>query len=124
MSHRIEERDGYVEVSVSGDTSEWEVLTIVFQLWRMDPQKKVPDLWTFAPDSVVHASAFGLIARGVARLCPPGFRGTKSAMVGLTGFQNAAMELYRTASKDLPFELRVFPSREEAVQWLRLGQPR
>jgi hypothetical protein len=122
VSHRIDERDGYVEVSVSGDTSEWEVLTIVFQLWRMDPQKKVPDLWTFAPDSIIHASAFGLIARGVARLCPPGLSGAKSAMVSLTGFQNAVMELYGAASKDLPFEFRVFPSREDAVQWLRPGQ--
>jgi hypothetical protein len=123
MPYRIREKEGYIEVRVSGDTSEWEVLGIVYRLWRRDPHKKVPDLWVFAPDAVVHVSAFGFIAKGIARLCPPGFRGTKSAMVATGGFQHAAMELYRAAAKDQPFELRVFPSRAEALQWLRQGQP-
>ena len=119
MPYQIEERDGYVEVSVSGHTSEWEALSIIFQLRMRDPRKTVPDLWTLASESVIHLPAFPLIADAVARLCPPGFAGAKTALVAADGFQKALMETYRDEMRRLPFEMGVFESRDEAVQWLK-----
>jgi hypothetical protein len=123
MPYEIEHKEGYVEVRASGQLSEWEVLAIIARMRMKDPLKRVPDVWILGPDASVPLPAFPFIARSIGSLFPPGFRGARSAIVPADGVQGAVAEMYRSQSKDLPFELAVFPSVEEALQWLRAPTP-
>jgi hypothetical protein len=119
MAHRIEDIGGILEVKVWGDTSKQDLLAIIMELQRRDPGKKCMDLWMIDSDCIIPFSEFHRIVEGIHSLCPPGMVGSRSAIVAFDSFQQAQLEMYRAEASILPFEMRVFGSRADAVEWLR-----
>ena len=119
MSYQIYERDGWIEVQVLEKTSPQELLTAIRDLQRRDPRKEVPDLWTFSEDSIVPYVEFPTIVASVKALCNGELVGCKTALVAKNEFQRVVMDLYRVAAKILRFEIGVFSSREQAIEWLK-----
>lgn len=44
MAYQIEEKEGFFEVHISGETSKYEILDVIRELDRRDQGKKFPDL--------------------------------------------------------------------------------
>ena len=122
MPYKMQKIDGFVEVSVWGETSKWEMLEAVWELRLRDPCKKVSDLWIVSGECMVPFDEFPEIAETVQSLCTPGMIGSKSAIVASDELQRAQLELYRAEAAILPFEIRVFRSRDDAVRWLKSSE--
>jgi hypothetical protein len=118
MAYQIEKKEGFFEVRISGETSKSEILEVIRELDRRDRGKKFPDLWLVAEESQVPFMHFSEIAQGVRSLLPRDFVGNKTAIVAAGEFQKAQFELYRLEASILPFEIRVFRFRDEAVKWI------
>jgi hypothetical protein len=118
MSYRIHTAVDFLEVELSGETSAGEVLGVIRELRLMDPRKEKSDLWMISPDSIVPVAAFTTIAESIARLCPADIVGKRTAVVVQSRFQKAMLDIYRSEAEFLPFEVGVFDSREQAVEWL------
>ena len=118
MPYSIEEQDDFFEVALNGKSSAWEVLEIIHALRDRDPRKERCDLWVFASDYSVPISSFSHIAGDVENLCKEGFVGNKTAVVPGNLLQRAAMFLYKREAENLPFPIKVFSSRDDAVEWL------
>ena len=123
MAYKIEAKDGYVEVQVTGRTTKHEIIEILRELSRRDPRKETPDLWLVESESQVPLADFIEIALAVGKLLPPGIVGARSALVAADHFQMAEMQMYRLESSFLPFELGVFHTQAEALAWLRDPEP-
>jgi aspartate aminotransferase len=54
VGYRIEEKEDFVEVQLSGQTSSWEVLRAVRQLHERYPRKEVSDLWIVSDEVYEH----------------------------------------------------------------------
>jgi hypothetical protein len=121
MAYRVRDLGGIFEVSVWGDTCTRELLEAVFELHRCDPGKTCPDLWTIAGECMVPFVEFHRLAEGIRELCPPGMAGRPSAIVAEDGFQQAQIEMFQCEASILPYEVRVFQSRDAALEWL--GRP-
>jgi len=119
MAYQIEEKEGFFEVRISEETSKDEILNIIRELDRRDRGKKLPDLWLIAEESQVPFVEFSEIAKGIRKLLPHDAPGNKTAIVVAGELQKAEMELYRSEASILPFEIRVFRSRDEAVKWIK-----
>lgn len=119
MAYQIEMKDGFFEVRISGETSKYEVLDVIQELDRRDRGKKFPDLWLVAAESQVPFLHFSEIAQAIRSLLPRDAVGNKTAIVAEGEFLRAQMELYRSEASILPFEIRVFGSRDEAVEWIK-----
>ncbi len=118
MAYTIEQQSGFVEIKITGKTSKFEALDIIANLARMDPDKTVPDLWTVAPESQVPLVHFPDIVEAVIQLLPKNTAPSRTALLVSDAFQNAKFELYRAEADSLPFSVRIFWSRDEAVEWL------
>jgi len=123
MAYDIQEQDGFFEVRVSGETVPQEILGAVMELRRRDPKKQRGDLWQFSEASQLTFIDFQGMVEAIHHLCTPGMAGGRSAFVSDDEFLRAQAELYRAEASVLPFEFRVFASRDEAVRWLK-GGPR
>jgi predicted nucleotidyltransferase len=119
MPYRIELRDDIVEVYLWGRTSHVEVLNIIRELNARDPRKEQSDLWILAEDVVIAFQDFPAIAENVLDLLTPDMVWKRSAVVASSATQQAFVELYKTQSRSLPYEIGVFTSRQEAVDWLK-----
>ena len=122
MAYQIENMAGFVEVRVSGETSKGEILAAIGDLHLNDREKAVPDLWIVAQESQVAFIYFSEIAQTVQRLLPRGTVRSRSALVAAGAFQHAQFELYRAEASFLPFEIGIFHSRDEAIEWLGIPQ--
>lgn len=118
MSFEIQRHEKFFEVSVFGTTSKLEILRILWDLKRRCPNKDVPDLWVIARESQVPFVHFTEIAKGVLKLLPARVSGSKSAILAPDAFAEAQVQMYFAEASFLPFPMRVFRSREEAVRWL------
>ena len=119
MPYAIEEQDGRFEIQLWGATSKWEVLEIVYQLYRRDPRKRRGDLWFIRQSDAIPFVAYPEIVEAVQRLgASLETTGARSAVVTDDALQRAQLEMFRSAASGLPFEIGVFATREEAVRWL------
>jgi len=118
MAYQIEKKDGFFEVRISGETSKYEILEVIRELDRRDRGKKFPDLWLVAGESQVPLVHFSEIAQGIRSLLPRDAVGNKTAIVAAGEFHKAQLEMYQSEASILPFEIRVFRSRDEAVEWI------
>ena len=91
---------------------------IIWELSRKDPRKECPDLWLFSEESHVPFAHFNEIARAIKGLIPRDAVGNKTAMVAANAFQKAQIEMYPAEASILPFNIQLFGSRTEAVEWL------
>jgi hypothetical protein len=119
MAYRIERSEEFIEVHLSGQVDEWEILTILRKLSEMAPRKEISDLWLLGEECVVRWDAFATIVDGIKRLLPADMIASKSAIVVASPFQMVQAEMYREAAKRLPYEIGAFMRREEAVRWLK-----
>ena len=117
MPCSIERVDDHHEVRVHGDTSEHEILDTVMELRNRDPEKDLNDLWILEPGSTVPIFAFQNIVTRVKAVCPDDTVTGKSAIVAPKGLRYAVAELYIEEADSLPFETKVFSSREAALRW-------
>jgi hypothetical protein len=118
MPYEIKESHDLFEVLVSGKSSKWEVLQIVGHMQRRDPRKERRDLWILSSESSIPYASFQEIAHLVGNFCRDDFVGEKTAIVAAHELQMQEMELYRLEAAALPFDIRVFRSREDALAWL------
>ncbi|MBM4079732.1 MAG: hypothetical protein FJ278_08535 [Planctomycetes bacterium] len=119
MAYRIEKTEDLIEVHLSGQVDEWEILAILGKLRDMAPRKETSDVWLLGEECVVRWDAFSMIVDGIKRLLPPDLIPSRSAIVVASPFQMAQAEMYRQEAKSLPYETGAFMTREEAVRWLR-----
>jgi hypothetical protein len=119
MAYQIEKKESFFEVRVLGNTSKPEILEIIRELDRRDRGKHFPDLWIIAKESQVPFVHFREIAEEIRSLLPCDAIGNKTAIVAAGEFYKAQLELYRSEASILPFEIRVFLSRDEAVEWIK-----
>ena len=115
----MEEKDSIFEVHMWGQTSRWEIMEIIQQLQRKDPRKESCDLWIFSETDGVSLDEFPKIVKAVASLCSPDMVANKTAFVASDAFLRSQLELYRAGAVGLPFEIRVFETKENAVRWLK-----
>jgi hypothetical protein len=119
MPYEIKESPELFEVLLFGPSSKWEVLLIVKHLHVKDPRKERRDLWILSAETSIPYAAFQEISQNVGRLCRDDFVGEKTAIVAAHEMQLQEAELYRFEALALPFEIRVFRSREEALTWFQ-----
>lgn len=124
MACAIEEKDGLVEVHVTGETTPHELVAAVREIQRRYPRKEVSDLWLLSKRSLVPFVAFRGIVDAIARFWRPGTAASPSAIVAEDEFQRAQLELFRAEASSLPYPMGVFASREQAVAWLQGSAPR
>ena len=118
MPYKIEHKGGYVEVSLSGDPCQYELLEVLRQLRQRDPRKETPDLWVVADETVFPVEWHQPIAATVKGLCRKDMVGARSAIVAPDRLHKAQLEMYRHQARHLPFELQIFTCRDEAGEWL------
>jgi hypothetical protein len=118
MPYRIEAQKDPIEVKVWGQTSYFEILNALRELREIDPRKERCDLWEISEDSLIPYQAFPTISETLRGFITPETVGRKSAVVVPGGTQKAMIELYKSQSRDLPYEIGVFVSRGEAIAWL------
>jgi len=121
MPYRIEEVDSIFEVHVSNPTSRREILQAIQEIAGKDPRKERCDLWYFSNEAIVSLEEYAEIVRAVKSLCPPDMVGNKTALLVSRELQRVAANMYRSDAADLPFEIGVFTSREDALRWLKDG---
>ena len=119
MAFSIEKTEDFIEVHVWGEAQPGEVMAILHKLREMAPRKETSDLWVFPEEYVVPWDAFVTIVKEITGFVVPGMVGKKTAIVVANNFQMAQGELYRKEAKALPFEIGVFMSRDEAMEWLK-----
>ena len=119
MSCEIHERADYIEVRVPAGTTKLEMLGAVAEMHRRDHTKRMCDLWIFSNEVELSYAEFASAAEAIRRMCPPGMKGNRCAIVGGDAFQQAQLELYRAEAAHLPFEIRVFGEESVAIRWLR-----
>jgi len=119
MPYEIEKKESFFEVRVTGETSKHEILRIIRELARLDRGKNLPDLWLVASESQVPFVQFADIAQAIRSLLPREALGNKTAIVAADAFHEAQLDLYRSEATMLPFPVRVFRSRDEAVEWIK-----
>ena len=118
MPCEIHERDGYFEVRVPTGATMFDLLKTVGELSQRDQTKRLCDLWLFEKDVQLSYNLFAGTAQAIQRLCPPGMKGNRTAIVAADAFQQAQLELYRAEATRLPFEIRVFSDQATALRWL------
>jgi hypothetical protein len=119
MAYQIEKKENFFEVHVSGTTSKSEIMEIIRELDSKDRGKHFPDLWIIAEESQIPFVYFREIAEEILSLFPRDAIGNKTAMVAAGEFHKAQLETYRSEASILPFEIRVFLTRDEAVEWIK-----
>jgi len=119
MPCEIHERADYVEVRVPAGTTKLEMLATVVELNRRDKSKRMCDLWLFSSGVELSYAEFAESAEAIRRLCGPGMKGNRCAIVGGDAFQQAQLEFYRAEAAHLPFEIRIFGEESAAIRWLR-----
>jgi hypothetical protein len=118
MAYRIDKHSGFFEVHVSGSTSRGEVIEIIRELAQKDPHKAMPDMWVVAPESQVPFVCYSDIVNDIKAMFPAHTQGAPTAIVAPDGFQHARLEMYRSEATVLPYAMRVFDSRDEALSWI------
>ncbi len=119
MPYQIERQPHFVEIHLSGSVSHWDVLGIIHQLHKGDPRKEIPDLWILDPDCDFSFHSFPPIVQGILKLASRHIKnGCRSALLAADEFQRVKMDLYCAEAAVLPYEIRTFTARDEAVSWL------
>jgi hypothetical protein len=119
MGYEIDQRDGFFEITLSGDPTKFEILNAFAELVRRDPQKRYPDIWIVAPEVRIPYMDYSQIAGAIASVHTKPTILKKSAIVAADAFQKAQLELFREEMSSLPLDLQVFQSRDEAVAWIK-----
>jgi len=119
MPYSIKHHSDLVEVELWGDTSIGEVLAAVNELHVAYPNKERPDLWNLSREILLPLSTFPLIAKAIGGLCGGSQVYRRSAIVTSGSFQHAMADLYKLEAAQLPFQVGIFSSRDEALKWLR-----
>ena len=119
MPYSISKTDGMFEVRVWGETSAQEVIRAVGDIHIKDPRKQSCDLWVVSPESVVPLAAYASIVESISAMCGPDFVGSKTAIVATSAVQLAELEMYRAEAARLPYPIRIFASRDDALAWLK-----
>ena len=97
----------------------WDILKIIHHLHRNDPRKETPDLWILDPECDFSFHSFPMIVQGVLRLVAKTIKkGCRSAILAADEFQRVKVDLYCAEATVLPYEIRTFTARDEAVDWL------
>lgn len=119
MPYQITRQPHLVEVHMSGKMSHWDVLGVVFKLYKQDPGKETPDLWILDSGCEFSLYSFPPIVQGILKLATKTVKkGCRSAILAADEFQRLKMELYCAEAKALPYEVRAFTDRGEALDWL------
>ena len=122
MPYSIKRQNGFVEVEVWGETSAAEIIAAVNEIHAEYPRKECSDLWVLARESMLPLSTFPTIIEAIVGLCGEDHVYRRSAIVASDQFQKAMADMYRSEADTLPFEVGVFISRDDAIQWLK-GPP-
>jgi hypothetical protein len=121
MPHEIKFGNPLVEVKIWGETCKEEVLQIIRKLHEDDPEKEKQDLWLVAAESMVPFDALASIAEVTGELVGRKRCKGRSAIVAANVFHKARLDLYSIEAAILPFPLKVFLSKDEALKWLADG---
>ena len=121
MSHCILEKAEYTEVTLTGPAKKWEIMKLIFELQRKDPNKERPCIWLLDRHIEFPAHAPPLILQGILNLVVRNTlkSGAKTALVSANHKQHESIVLFCThATRRLPYPMKAFETTEEAFRWL------
>ena len=118
MEYNIEKKETFFEINISGEVSIFDVLAVVEELAQKDPGKHYPDLWIVAQETGIPYSQYRNIAQTIEKLFVNPPISDKTAIVTADQFQKAQLEMYQQEASNLPLDIRIFTSRDEAVTWI------
>ena len=118
MEYKIEKKETFFEINISGEVSIFDVLAVVEELAGKDPRKHYPDLWIVAPEIEIPYSQYRNIAQAIDKLFIEPPIADKTAIVAADQFQKAQLEMYQQEASNLPLDIQIFTSRDDAVAWI------
>ena len=118
MAFKITEHESFLEACISGPSSKEEIIQVVGQFAKMDPNKLLPDLWVFADENRIPFSDYIQIAEAIKKHIPSSPAGQKSAFVASDALQKAKLELYVSEASILGLNIQLFDSRDQALAWI------
>ncbi len=119
MSYKITKQDKYIEVSLLAGATKWDVIQAVGGLRQRNPLKEFPDVWILDEEVVIPFSDFENIMNRSLVEFPKDMHRTPSAIVVQDAFQLEMARLYVAELAAVPYEIRVFTNKEEAVAWIQ-----
>ncbi len=118
MEYKIEKKETFFEINVSGEVSIFDILAIVEKLAGKDPGKHYPDLWIIAQEVEIPYSQFRSVAKSIEKLFVTPPISDKTAIVAADYFQKAQLDMYRQEASNLPLDIQIFTSRDNAIAWI------
>jgi hypothetical protein len=119
MSYEVLKNDGVIEVRLHGSGSTADVLEAFEAVHALSPRKTVSDVWVLAPEYVIPWDEYATIVFAVGARWTADSVPSRSAIVVANEFQRAQAEFYVQQARTLPFPIRVFARRDQAMAWLK-----
>jgi len=118
MPYRVARTKGCFEVRLFGEASEHDVIGALRELRRLDPGREFHDLWIVEPECAVPIAGFPRIMEELQRYASEPMGPGQSAVVVSDELTEAMVRLYCEEASFVPYQIRLFRSRDEALAWL------
>ncbi len=119
MHYTILNHDRFVEIQLAGQVSPWDILKLIHELYRKDPEKQTPDLWVLDQNLDFSMHSFPPVLKGLLKLTARlAKKGCNSAILSADEFQRAEIDMYCQEAATLPYEVQNFTNRKNALSWL------
>ena len=122
MPYQTQRNDELIELQLWGRTSKWEVLAALREVRALAPRKELSDLWTVGPACMIPWDEYASIVDAVQGFCTADMQPSRTAIVVGGEFQIAQADIYVQQARSLPFPIRVFTRRDNALAWLKGGE--
>lgn len=120
MTLKITDKEDYILVGPSMGMDYWEIMQSIPALLFRPEFKDKNDIWVFREGrmNILYDDLY-TIKDTVEKFHPEESKGTKTAIVVGTGFQQGLASLYSKIGKDLPREIKVFSDLKLAEDWIK-----
>lgn len=119
MKHGITPHKEHVEIKILESMTQWDLLHVVHELYRMDPRKQTPDLWTLDASLDLSRASIPIIIRAIWNLASRLISGgASSAIVSATPAQHKRVLEYCEKAAPFPYKVKCFTDLDTARRWL------
>lgn len=116
----ISETESLLEVELRGGATVGVILQAVNAVIAHPDYHQRNDVWVIGGEPLqLNFADLDRITDWIARCYPPAAVRTRTALVVHPGLNAALVELWLETAAELPYEVRMFSSREAAVDWAR-----
>ncbi len=118
MPYELLDQEDYIEVRLWGDVTKWEIIKAIGAVRIATPRKDRPDVWVLAEEVFIPFPDYGVIVDKALGWIPLRLKGARSALVVADAMQYELARVYCDELRFCPYEVAVFHSKEEALQWV------